>query len=164
MIVGKAGGACSTASSDACLAWCVTISALPAPPLEKGPAGAATASTRYINANGCRSTQTTRGFKPDGVAASSDSETSESDDGTIDSTGAAKARKCKMSKKTARKNRSLGSEAKNKSGASSSSETEEGEVSDSGGGLSAPAGGGGSVDDNDSEEFNHGYDENLMGA
>ncbi|XP_050042077.1 RNA polymerase-associated protein RTF1 homolog [Dermacentor andersoni] len=107
--------------------------------------------------------------KPAGAAAYSDSETSESDDDwTVDGKGGAKARKGKLSKKTARKNRSSGSEAENKSGASSSSEPEEGEVSDSGGGSSAPAGGSGSEDDDDDddpeeEEFNDGYDENLMG-
>lgn len=108
--------------------------------------------------------------KPGGATAYSDSETSESDDDwTVDGKGGgAKARsKGKLSKKTARKNRSSGSEAENKSDASSSSEPEEGEVSDSGGGSSAPAGGSGSDDDDEDdleeEEFNDGYDENLMG-
>lgn len=112
--------------------------------------------------------QADEGSKPGGATAYSDSETSESDDDwTVDGKGGAKARKGKLSKKTARKNRSSGSEAENKSGASSSSEPEEGEVSDSGGGSSAPAGGSGSEDDDDDdpeeEEFNDGYDENLMG-
>lgn len=112
--------------------------------------------------------QPEEGSKPSGAAAYSDSETSESDDDwTVDGKGGAKARKGKLSKKTARKNRSSGSEAENKSGVSSSSEPEEGEVSDSGGGSSAPAGGSGSEDDDDDdpeeEEFNDGYDENLMG-
>lgn len=111
-------------------------------------------------------------------AAYSDSETSESDDDwTVDGKGA-RSRKAKSSssKKTVKKARSSGSEGENKgSGGAGSglSEPEEGEVSDSGG-ASSPAGVGtgsgsdGAEDDDDDddpedEEFNDGYDENLMG-
>nr|XP_050025525.1 RNA polymerase-associated protein RTF1 homolog [Dermacentor andersoni] len=122
-----------------------------------------------INSTSCRSTETTRGTKPDGVVASSYSESSESDDDwTVGGKGAAKARKGKLSKNTARKNRSSGSEAQNKSGASSSSELEEGEVPDSGGGSSVLVGASGNDDDDDDdseqEEFNECYDEDRMGA
>lgn len=102
------------------------------------------------------------------TAAYSDSETSESDDDwTVDGKGAkGAARKAKSSKKAVRK--ASGSEGETKaSGASSSSEPEEGEVSDSGG-ESSPGGGSGDDDedgddDAEDEEFNDGYDENLMG-
>nr|XP_050023942.1 uncharacterized protein LOC126518134 [Dermacentor andersoni] len=121
-----------------------------------------------MNATNCLCSDTARGYTPGGAAASSDSETSESNNyWTVDGKGASKTREGKLSKKTARKKHSSGSEAEKKSGSSPSSKPEQCEVLDFGGGSSAPAGDSGSEDDGDvvsKVEFSDSYDENLMGA
>nr|XP_050032986.1 RNA polymerase-associated protein RTF1 homolog [Dermacentor andersoni] len=105
-----------------------------------------------------------------GAAASSDSETSESDDDWIvDGKGDAKARESKPSEKTARNNRSSGSEAENRSASRRAGLSPRRAKSRT---LAAvprlPAGCSGSEDDDDDdaeeEEFNDGYDEKLKGA
>uniref|UniRef100_A0A2R5LKV4 Putative rna polymerase-associated protein rtf1 n=1 Tax=Ornithodoros turicata TaxID=34597 RepID=A0A2R5LKV4_9ACAR len=82
------------------------------------------------------------------AATYSDSETSESDDDWT--VGGGKSNKAKGAKKAVKKPHSSAS-------GSSSSEPEEGEVSGSSSGES------GDDDDPEDEEFNDGYDENLMG-
>ncbi|CAL1277548.1 unnamed protein product [Larinioides sclopetarius] len=88
----------------------------------------------------------------------SDSETSESDDDwTVDGKGGKKKKKLKKSlpKKTQDESQSSSSSSEDEAENAPSSEPEEGEVSDS-------ASGSGEASDSD-DEFNDGYDENLMG-
>ncbi|GFV35099.1 RNA polymerase-associated protein RTF1 homolog [Trichonephila clavipes] len=88
----------------------------------------------------------------------SDSETSESDDDwTVDGKGGKKKKKLKKSvpKKATDDNQSSSSSSEDEAENAHSSEPEEGEVSDS-------ASGAGEASDSD-DEFNDGYDEDLMG-